>query len=283
MRQKIILMPSYTIGICAYNEQENVGKLLERVLSEKVGNLRKVVVVAGGNDRTFDLVADFAARERIVDVVRDVGKGKSSAMNEIIKRSVGEFVVFISGDNLPSKGSIEEMLTSFKPGVVAVVGRPKPSSKNRLENLLWELHHQVARLIPKISGEMFAVRKESLREIPENVINDDAYLTSMLKEEGRIVYVPSAVTNMIDDSGLRDFFRRRRRIAIGFIQLKKRGLRGGHVPLTMKVKLVLKSLKRGTITALMGLVFLEILAVLMAYIDYYRGFIPYNWRARWMP
>jgi len=280
VRWKIILMPSYTIGICAYNEQENVGKLLERVLSEKVGDLKKVIVVAGGKDRTLDLVTDFAARERIVEVVRDVGKGKSSAMNEIIRRSVGEFVVFVSGDNLPSKGSIKKMLASFKSGVVAVVGRPKPSSKSKLENLLWELHHQVARSIPKISGEMFAVRREFLREIPENVINDDAYLTSILEEEGEIIYVPSAVTNMIGDSGLREFFRRRRRIAIGFVQLKKRGLRGGHIPFAMKVKLVLKNLKRETI-ALVGLIFLEVLAVLMAYVDYYRGFIPYNWKARW--
>jgi biofilm PGA synthesis N-glycosyltransferase PgaC len=272
---------SLAVGICAYNEEANIGKLLERIFSERLKNLKRVVVVAGGSDKTLGICKTFSEKNRKVKVFPDEGLGKSSAMNKIMGSTDEDVILFISGDNLPRKGSMAKLLKKIDGKVIASVGRPKPANRSRVEKAFWEMHHEATKVVPKLSGELFAAKREYLGRIPKGIINDDSYLTSVMKDKGKILYLPQAVTIMRHEWDLKTYIRRRRRIARGFIQTRRMGLDGGHIPLVLKLKLVFSSLRSGKIFSLASMVFLEMFTISMAYFDTLRGFTPFNWRVTW--
>jgi len=275
-----MLVKDYSIGICAYNEEKNIKKLLDFILSEKLKNLKKVIIVAEGKDKTYDICSSFIKKNNGFLLLKGKGNGKSFAMNQIIKNASGEYIIFISGDNIPKKGSIKKLLSKHKEEVSAIVGRSKPKNKNKIEEVLWELHHEASKVIPKLS-DFYAARKKYLKKIPKEIINDDSFLVSLLKKRGKIIYNPSAMTKMMHKWDFSEYMRRRRRIAIGFIQSIKRGYGGGHIPLILKFKLLLRFIKTKYFGSLLVFVLLEIIANIMAHIDYSMGFIPHNWRKKW--
>lgn len=280
-----------SIGICVWNEKENIGRLLKLLSERKLSfDLREILVVGGGTDGTKRIIRKYIKRNKRIKFLEEKErKGKATAVNKIIEEAKSDVLIFIGADNLPKEGSLKRLLEALRKNeeVKAVSGRPIPffSKKkpltNYLNHLVWELHHRICKERPKISGEMFAVEKEVIERVPNNIINDDVYIEGTLKREDyKIDYVSEAVTWVNENKqNLLEYLRRRRRIARGYIQLKKR-FKDIDVPLFLTFKVLVQKItdspfKTGKI--LIG-VFLEILANLLAYLDTLRGITPYCWK-----
>jgi biofilm PGA synthesis N-glycosyltransferase PgaC len=73
------------VGIMAYNEEANIGRLLEALLAQKtrLASLDEILVVASGcTDRTEAIVEEFAARDGRIRLLTQVRKeGKAAAVN----------------------------------------------------------------------------------------------------------------------------------------------------------------------------------------------------------
>lgn len=217
------------IGIMAYNEQANIGQLLDALLTQEtcLVSIKQIIVVASGcTDRTEGIVETFAARDTRVHLLRQARReGKASAINLLMRNTSEEVVVLQSADTLPLSNTIELLVAPFAdPQVGMVGGRPVPTNSTRFlmgygAHLLWELHHQVSLLRPKM-GELIAFRN-IFRQIPYDSAVDEASIEPLIIGQGlHLVYAAEAVVRNKGPETIRDFFKQRRRIFSGHLYVK---------------------------------------------------------------
>jgi poly-beta-1,6-N-acetyl-D-glucosamine synthase len=218
-----------TIGIMAYNEEANISDLFEALLKQetKTVSIDQIIVVASGcTDRTEEIVEDFMHRDkRIVLLSQEKREGKSSAVNLLLKNVRSEVIVLESADTLPVPHAIESLVSPFEdPRIGMVGGRPVPT--NSINNfmgfgvrLLWDLHHQVSLIKPKM-GELIAFRN-IFRQIPYESAVDEASIEPLIIGQGLgLAYAPSAVVLNKGPMTVGDFIKQRRRIFAGHLYVR---------------------------------------------------------------
>ena len=85
-------------------------------------------------------------------------------------------------------------------------------------NLLWNLHHKMALLSPKL-GEMVAFRK-IFETIPEKSAVDEASIEAIIREKKlKLKYIPEAIVHNKGPENIKDFIKQRRRIETGHLWL----------------------------------------------------------------
>ena len=96
-----MLMIPCTIGITAHNEEANIGKLLQRILDQKLVTVepREIIVVASGcTDNTEAIVRQFEQQDARVRLLsQEKREGKASAINLILRDLSEKVVVFCRG------------------------------------------------------------------------------------------------------------------------------------------------------------------------------------------
>jgi cellulose synthase/poly-beta-1,6-N-acetylglucosamine synthase-like glycosyltransferase len=210
----------------AYNEEANIGRVLEALLAQetKMVSIDEIVVVSSGStDRTADVVRTFMARDsRLRLVEQSHREGKASAINLLIKSTMLEVIVLHNADNVSLPNTIEALVSPFAdPQVGMTGGRPVPINSPRTfmgygVHLQWELHHQVSLRRPKM-GELVAFRN-IFRQIPYDSAVDEASIEPLIIGQGlRLVYVPDAVVQNKGPENVRDFLKQRRRIYAGHL------------------------------------------------------------------
>ncbi len=212
-----------TIGICAYNEERNIGNLLQAILSQRteVARIEEVLVVASGcTDRTPEIVRSFQdEHEDIRLVVEPERRGKASAVNKILERAVAEVVVLEGADTIPHPAAVEFLTRPFADASVGVVAaRPITTDDENtfwggLSHALWNLHHHVSLRNPK-TGEMFAFRR-LVKGLPDDVGADEDWIRNEVERRGyRVVYEPAAIVYNAGPKTVDEFFKQRIRINI---------------------------------------------------------------------
>ena len=219
-----------SIGIMAYNEEANIGRTLDAVVSQRTArvSLTEIVVVASGcTDRTESIVQDWARRDpRIHLVVQPRREGKASATNSFLTQAREKIVVLCSADLLPAADAIEELVAPFAdPAVGMTTGRPVPVNDpgtfmGFAAHLLWDLHHQINLRTFK-AGELIAFRK-IFAQIPFYTSVDEASIEPVIRGQGyEVRYVPMAVVYNKGPLTVADFLRQRRRIFAGHLAVRK--------------------------------------------------------------
>jgi biofilm PGA synthesis N-glycosyltransferase PgaC len=221
------------IGICAYNEENNIRNLLLNLVKEQnlPKNCKVLVVCSGCTDRTSLIVKEFGEKDaRIEAIIENSRKGKANALNSIFKtaRESADFLVLVNADALPKRGSIAKLLSKLADSDAgAVFAHPVPLKEFHsicygIVNVIWHLHHTISlRQKPKLSGELCAIRTSCLQEIPENVATDEPYIELAIRKQGYdILYVPEASVYIRCPTNTADLLKQRRRIWLGHIQLQ---------------------------------------------------------------
>lgn len=223
-------MINCSIGIMAYNEESNIGHLLEALLNQRLYNcaIKEIYIVASGcDDRTEEVVGSHMQKDgRIKLLVQKEREGKASAVNLFLANAGAEILILESGDTIPGADTIEKLVAPFRdPGVGMVGGHPVPvdDPDNFLGfsvNLLWRLHHNIAVKHPKL-GELVAFRN-IVREIPCDTAVDEASIEAIVTSAGyRLEYAGDAVVYNKGPETISDFLKQRRRIAAGHKYLEK--------------------------------------------------------------
>ena len=150
------------IGIMAYNEQANIGQLLEVLTSQetRIASIDEIIVVASGcTDLTEAIVRESATRDPRIRLLVQVRKeGKASAVNLLICNTSAEVIILQSADTLPVQGTIEHLVSPLQDSAVGMVGgHPVPTNSNTTfmgyaAHLVWELHHRIALRHPKMGN-----------------------------------------------------------------------------------------------------------------------------------
>ncbi|MCU0861852.1 MAG: glycosyltransferase [Methanomassiliicoccales archaeon] len=226
-----------SIGICAYNEGRNIGSCLESILSQRLQGLtllEAVVVSSGSTDDTDVVVRSFEERDARVRLVREERReGKNSAINLFLTLAKGDVLVLVNADNRLEEGSLQALLEPLLDEEVGVVGGhpvpidPRDSLAGVATHMLWEMHHRVALIYPKV-GELMAFRPLG-RSLPTSTQSDEDLIRMDLERRGMTtVYAPKAIVRNKGPGTVRDFVRQRTRVNIGEKYMKR--LHGYDIP-----------------------------------------------------
>lgn len=225
-----------TVGVCAYNEGMNIGKLLNNILKEQElsADSEVIVVCSGCTDNTVQIVSEYAEKDdRVHLCLESERKGKASAINHILCNAKGNTVLFISADTLPNKGCFSRLIsTSRLPNVGIVCGHPVPVNSSdslvgRLVQLLWSFHsHVFTELndagLARHATEIFSIRKGIVNKIPPETVNDDAFIALTAKKKGWLVkYETESRVSICGPKTFREYFQQRRRVIYGHYQVRK--------------------------------------------------------------
>jgi biofilm PGA synthesis N-glycosyltransferase PgaC len=293
-------MINFSIGICAYNEEKNIGDLLGRLMNQKIPkgfSLNEIVVVASGcTDGTESIVKEFSRKFRKIKLISEKKRtGKSHAVNILLSRVKCDIMAMIGADNLPHDSStIANILVPFLSDDIGIVGgRPIPTNDFEsltgfIGNFIWEFHHQISLEDPKI-GEFIAFRPELVRHIPNNSAVDEASIESIITgRQYKKIYAPKAIVLNRSPDSLMGIFNQRKRIYIGHLHLartekyKVSSMKYSSMlaPFLRNIQSMKKKVKFGPATYLkvLAAVTLEFSARASAAFDFYiRKKNPYKW------
>jgi len=225
-----------SVGICAYNEEKNIGRLLNNVLFKQAlpVDSEVLVVCSGCTDNTPRIVREFAEKDSRLKIhFEEKRSGKASAINYILSHATGDFIILISADTLPKKGSFSRLTAKVQKSNVGIVcGNPVPinppsSLVGRIVQLLWSFHGHVFEQLndsglARHATELFCIRKGIVNSMPAGTVNDDAYLAVETKKRGWLIKFDSKSQVLISGPGtFHEYFEQRRRIIFGHFQIKK--------------------------------------------------------------
>jgi rhamnosyltransferase len=199
-----------SIVILAKNEEASIGLCLERVFGQSVDFPFEVVVIdSGSRDRTVEIVRKYPAR--LVQILpsdfhhartRNLGASTSS----------GEYLVFLSGDALPTDNRwLGALVRNFRePEIAAVYGRQLPKVDATPERMFFVRHrYGNTRLVKnansdgagkyalyQFSNVNSAIRREVWQHSPFpedlNAYEDFSFAIQVLRQGHSIVYEPEA-------------------------------------------------------------------------------------------
>ncbi len=224
------MMLQCSLGITAYNEEANIGKLLQRIRDQQLQQvaITEIVVVASGcTDGTERVVQTFAAQDdRIRLLVQEKREGKASAMNLFIREAQEDLLILCSADLLPALDAVEQLMLPFTDPEVGMTGcHPAPVNDPATfmgfaVHLLWRLHHALNMAGSFKGGEMVGFRRLFTR-IPYHTAVDEASIEPIVRGQGyRVQYCPDAIVTNKGPETVADFLRQRRRIYAGHLDLQ---------------------------------------------------------------
>jgi len=283
-----------SVGVTAYNEEANIGRLLQALLDQELHTVEitEIIVVASAcTDRTEDIVREYMQKDpRIRLLTQARREGKTSAVNLFIKNAKEDICVVESGDTMPRHDSVENLVKMFRDPQVGMTGAHKVPVNTPehivgyLTHLRLAMEHNLCLEIPRL-GEMIAFRKV-FDEIPPDVAMDEAFVEGLVIQRGmHVVYAPDAVVYNLGPQSFGDFVRQRRRNYAGHLHLRDKY---GHKVSSLDNRLVAKVAWREVksalwlLYALTVLAFVEGLSRILGSYDYYvRGRKHVVWDMAW--
>ncbi len=207
--------PTVSILIPAHNEDQVIGKLLQRMtlLTYPQNKLEIFVIDDASTDTTGQIADQYSQKFQFIKVIHRPpkigGKGKPAALNEALKLVHGEIILCFDADYLPQQGIIEKLVQPFSdPQVGAVQGRPVVLNEPynaltrmiALERISGYRVDQEARdqlgLIPQFGGTVGGFRRsiiENLGGFDESMLTEDTDLTfSIILNGYKVRYVGEA-------------------------------------------------------------------------------------------
>lgn len=222
-------MLSVSMGICAYNEEQNIEYLLKSLsgqITDKVHIEEIIIISDGSTDRTDEIVQSYIKEDKIKVIRLKNRCGKYAAVNKFLELAKSPVLVLASADIILAKDAVEKLGVGFlSDGTLGIAGcHPKPVNSidhfmGYVVNLQWHLHHELSLIRPKF-GELIAFRNV-IDSLPLTCV-DEEQIAAIIKNKGyALKYIPEAVVYNKGPENVRDFLIQRRRIYSGHIILKK--------------------------------------------------------------
>jgi len=222
-------MKKISISICvpAYNEEENIEKILAALLIQKTKriSINKIVVVSSAStDKTDRLVMQFCKKDkRIILHKQKKREGKAAAINAFLKLVDDPIVVIQSADTIPQHDTIENLCHPLvmDPKIGMTGGAPFPVNDPNtflgyVIHAWWWFHRNIPRF-----GEIIAYRN-ILERITHATAVDEAFIQAKIIQNNlKVVYVDNAIVQNKGAETLSDLIKQRRRVFNGHARLHK--------------------------------------------------------------
>ena len=225
-------IPTATLLIPVYNGEKQIKDKLENCLSlfYPKNKLEIMVISDCSTDKTEDIVSSF--KDKGVKLLRlEKRSGKTRALNIALRELQSEVVFFTDTSTFLSKDSLIKIAKNFKDTRVGCVsGEDRSISALQekgesgegvyvgMEMKLRRLESEICNLTG-VSGCLYAIRRELVDQIPNDLI-DDFYLPLQVAKQGkRVISEPEGIAYVTRVANFKEEFKRRRRTALGGLEV----------------------------------------------------------------
>jgi cellulose synthase/poly-beta-1,6-N-acetylglucosamine synthase-like glycosyltransferase len=225
-------VPAATLLIPVYNGEKQIKDKLENCLSlfYPKNKLEIMVISDCSTDKTEEIVSSF--KDKGVKLLRlEKRSGKTKALNSALKEVRSELVFFSDASTLLNKDSLIKIVKNFADASVGCVsgedrsistlqekGKSGEGVYVGMEMKLRRMESIICNLTG-VSGCLYAIRRELVNQIPHNLI-DDFYLPLQVVKQGkRVISEPEGIAYVTGVSNFKEEFRRRRRTALGGLEV----------------------------------------------------------------
>ncbi|MCW3016469.1 MAG: putative Glycosyl transferase [Solirubrobacterales bacterium] len=186
--------PTVSVVVCAASAPQPLAAKLDALRYDGYPPDQLELVVALDGDAALRTVVMQSWSTAVVTFSAG-RRGKARALRDALALATGEIVVLTDADNALAPGSLRAAVRHFAdPSVWAVAGRrgETGSAYDRYEDIVRRLESRSGS-VAAASGEFLAVRRDHLRPVPADVVNDDLWiLLDLLARGGRVVYEPAS-------------------------------------------------------------------------------------------
>jgi len=191
MSAKINHIPSLSVGIPAYNEAANIGRLLREIVAQEESgfSLLEILVLSDGSTDGTKAEVEAVTDPRIKFTDSRQRLGKSGRVNQILQRGRGDIILLLDADiTLRNSRFISEAVAGFDPEVHGLSGfntTPVPgrtfverslnSSIRIVETVRRHWNNGLNFLGYRGSGIMLTKTLARSLKLPENLVTDDAF------------------------------------------------------------------------------------------------------------
>lgn len=225
-------MKGITIGIPAYNEEQNMPGLLQELEAQAGKQVWEIIISDDSTDGTPDIVRDHARRSRvdIVHLHHKKRRGAAAAWTEIFDRARGDAIVLYDADTLPAPRCTVRLAASLGGnGLVASNSQPvhAQGTAGRASAFIshWLRSVRKAGLSKyTVMGRGLAIDAKAAKKIaiPDQIIAIDLYLQCRVLEMGLgVAYDDDAVVYFRPAQNMQDLASQVIRAANGHSQINE--------------------------------------------------------------
>ena len=224
-------LPTMTLMICAYNEEDVVAEKMENTLALDYpkDKFRIMWVTDGSNDHTNELLAAYPEVDIVYSPER---RGKTAALKHGLRELKTRYVAFTDANTMINAGALREIARLFMdPSVGCVSGEKRVAARKEGEmaaegeGLYWRYESTLKKWDSELysamgaAGELYAIDPTLVKEVPDEALLDDFMMSMYIVEEGRrIAYTPDAYAQEYGSANIHEESKRKRRIAAGGLQ-----------------------------------------------------------------
>jgi cellulose synthase/poly-beta-1,6-N-acetylglucosamine synthase-like glycosyltransferase len=224
-------LPTITLLICAYNEEDVVAEKMANTLAidyprEK---FRIMWVTDGSTDNTNQLLKAYPEVDVVFSPER---RGKTAALKHGLQELQTRYVAFTDANTMINPGAMKEIARLFTdPTVGCVSGEKRVAARKEGqmaaegEGLYWRYESTLKRWDSELfsamgaAGELYAIDPQLVRDVPNNALLDDFMMSMYIVQDGkRIAYTADAYAQEYGSANIFEESKRKRRIAAGGLQ-----------------------------------------------------------------
>ena len=224
-------LPTMTLMICAYNEEDVVAEKMTNTLALDYpkDKLRIMWVTDGSNDRTNELLKAYPEVDIVFSPER---RGKTAALKHGLRELKTRYVAFTDANTMINSGALREIARLFSNPTIGCVSGEKRVAARKAgemaaegEGLYWRYESTLKRWDYELysamgaAGELYAIDPKLCREVPDEALLDDFMMSMYVVQAGkRIAYTPDAFAQEYGSANIYEESKRKRRIAAGGLQ-----------------------------------------------------------------
>lgn len=224
-------LPTMTLMICAYNEEDVVAEKMANTLALDYprDKFRIMWVTDGSNDRTNEFLKVYPEVDIVFSPER---RGKTAALKHGLRELKTRYVAFTDANTMINSDALREIARLFMdPTVGCVSGEKRVAARKEGEmaaegeGLYWRYESTLKKWDSELysamgaAGELYAVDPTLVREVPDEALLDDFMMSMYIVQAGRrIAYTPDAYALEYGSANIFEESKRKRRIAAGGLQ-----------------------------------------------------------------
>lgn len=224
-------LPTMTLMICAYNEEDVVEEKMANTLALDYprDKFRIMWVTDGSNDCTNELLQAYPEVDIVFSPER---RGKTAALKHGLSELKTRYVAFTDANTMINRDALREIARLFMDPTVGCVSGEKRVAARKAgemaaegEGLYWRYESTLKKWDSELysamgaAGELYAIDPTLVREVPDEALLDDFMMSMYIVQAGRrIAYTPDAYALEYGSANIFEESKRKRRIAAGGLQ-----------------------------------------------------------------